>query len=166
MIRNGDFVQRYTWEEGGKQVFVGEVGVISDIVKDTNDYGRCLVESFKVSWLESRRIESFEADEDENPFEEFECVNPYVWVNVYLEDRAYGGPEEGGWWYDCASIEESIMCFSEEKARVKYEEKLKEIAEWNEGRRPISSVLSEGMYIVKLEQHEGESYPKNRPYYS
>jgi len=22
-------------------------------------------------------------------------------VAVYICDRAYGGPEEGGWWYDC-----------------------------------------------------------------
>lgn len=23
-----------------------------------------------------------------------------VWVNVYEVERVYGGPEEGGWWYD------------------------------------------------------------------
>jgi len=23
------------------------------------------------------------------------------YVNVYATDRHYGGPEEGGWWYDC-----------------------------------------------------------------
>jgi len=23
-----------------------------------------------------------------------------VYVNAYLTDRRYGGPEEGGWWYD------------------------------------------------------------------
>lgn len=23
-----------------------------------------------------------------------------LWINVYQVERAYGGPEEGGWWYD------------------------------------------------------------------
>lgn len=28
-------------------------------------------------------------------------ANPVLWVvSVHLVDRAYGGPEEGGWWYD------------------------------------------------------------------
>ena len=24
----------------------------------------------------------------------------FVYLNVYVSDRRYGGPEEGGWWYD------------------------------------------------------------------
>ena len=24
----------------------------------------------------------------------------FTYINVYLADRAYGGSEEGGWWYD------------------------------------------------------------------
>lgn len=25
---------------------------------------------------------------------------PYVWITLYEISRCYGGPEEGGWWYD------------------------------------------------------------------
>lgn len=31
-----------------------------------------------------------------------------VWVNVYRVDRCYGGPEEGGWWYDVYECVESV----------------------------------------------------------
>lgn len=31
-------------------------------------------------------------------------------VNVYQLDRGYGGPEEGGWWYDYEYPIESVKC--------------------------------------------------------
>lgn len=31
-----------------------------------------------------------------------------LYVNIYAAGRAYGGPEEGGWWYDVASPVGSI----------------------------------------------------------
>jgi hypothetical protein len=33
------------------------------------------------------------------------------YVNIYKVDRAYGGPEEGGWYYDVGELVES-KCFS------------------------------------------------------
>jgi hypothetical protein len=30
-----------------------------------------------------------------------------VWVNAYIMERSYGGPEEGGWWYDDYTLLES-----------------------------------------------------------
>lgn len=39
-----------------------------------------------------------------------QCYLPGTcWVNVYLVDRAYGGPEEGGWWYDTGTAVRSTQ---------------------------------------------------------
>jgi hypothetical protein len=36
----------------------------------------------------------------------------FVCVAVYYMTREYGGPEEGGWWYDAGSLcEETLRCF-------------------------------------------------------
>lgn len=31
-----------------------------------------------------------------------------MYVNVYELNREYGGPEEGGWWYDTGTVVESV----------------------------------------------------------
>ena len=35
-----------------------------------------------------------------------------LWINVYRVERAYGGPEEGGWWYDQKTfrVGEEVQC--------------------------------------------------------
>lgn len=171
MLQNGDFVQKFKYAENGyTQIPQGEMGVISDITWNDSHRDYCLVSSFKISWLDSKKVEVFEIPEDieqeHTSIEDFMCINPKFWVNVYLEDRAYGGPEEGGWWYNCASVEKSVQCSSEEEAQKLYRKMFLEVEEMNIGRRPISSVLSEGVYAVYLEQHKGESYPKHTPHYS
>lgn len=40
-------------------------------------------------------------------------MNSFV-VAFYEIDRAYGGPEEGGWWYDCGTL---IRVFAVRKSR-------------------------------------------------
>jgi hypothetical protein len=85
------------------------------------------------------------------------------YVNVYLEDRAYGGPEEGGWWYDCGEPIESVQVFSDEEEAEKVAE-LKEKYS-NEGRKPIWSVACRGVYGVRVEDHFAESYPQASPMY-
>tara|TARA_X000000950_G_scaffold231210_1_gene279700 strand:+ start:278 stop:670 length:393 start_codon:yes stop_codon:yes gene_type:complete len=96
------------------------------------------------------------------------------YVNLYLIDRALGGWEEGGWWYDYGIPQQSHIFTPEDgepeeqfNMRVEYflEEKEREVKEMNEGRRPISSVLSEGRYWVGEEDAPAESWPKERPYY-
>lgn len=32
-------------------------------------------------------------------------IPKFVFVGFYRVDRAYGGPEEGGWWYNCGTLE-------------------------------------------------------------
>src|SRR5262245_7305236 len=40
------------------------------------------------------------------------------WAVVYEVDRGYGGPEEGGWWYDCGELVVSVPCRSSEEAET------------------------------------------------
>lgn len=93
-------------------------------------------------------------------------ITPLVYVNVYLVDRQRGGPEEGGWYYDCGCVEESLRCKDEAHAQAVYERKLAEYAEENRNRRSdIGSVLSEGRFDVKLEAWPGENWPAVTPHY-
>lgn len=54
----------------------------------------------------------------------------HVYVSLYRVDRCYGGPEEGGWWYNHYSLESYQFCNSRqqaEKIKEKIEEKVKEL---------------------------------------
>jgi hypothetical protein len=99
-------------------------------------------------------------------------------VALYLENQAYGGPEEGGWWYDCG---ERVDCgcgipeidnvlpaiFKREDLAIEFADKLRaylDIA--NRGRRPIGSVLCEGIYTIRVEDnYPPSSFPETTPHY-
>ena len=88
-----------------------------------------------------------------------------LWVNVYLTDRAYGGPEEGGWGYDYGLPELGIACFSDEEADEILQEMRAVCDMWNEGRRPVSSVLSDGIFWATIEDDKPKPWPEERPHY-
>lgn len=92
-----------------------------------------------------------------------EVLGP-IYVNVYLVDQAYGGPEEGGWWYLCGEPVESIVADSEGHAK-ELAISLEAGRYNNAGRRPIHSVLSEGEYDVRIEQHFARPFPERKPHY-
>lgn len=89
-----------------------------------------------------------------------------VWVNVYVLERCYGGPEEGGWYYEAGYpylwVDVSEM---NEDARIELADAL-ERAYPNEGKR--SSVLyGKGGYDyqVVIEDHEARQWPEEAPRY-
>ena len=88
------------------------------------------------------------------------------YVNEYLRDKSYGGPEEGGWWFDTGAF---IKCHGEFKTRTaaykKYKELQDYIEEKQEGHYPPGSVLCNGWPDLLIEDEEGESYPQRRPHY-
>lgn len=93
------------------------------------------------------------------------CTAPIYpcYVNVYLDDREYGGPEEGGWWYDTSRIRRVVPTTREHAEELK---KRLELEFSNEGRRSdIGSVLSEGRYRVAIEPSYGQTTPETRPRY-
>lgn len=89
------------------------------------------------------------------------------YINVYLCDRAYGGPEEGGWWYSCGEVVASLPCDDvHSAASVQLAECLRNwCLDQNAGRAPVHSVCSEGQYEVRIQQVAGRDYPETRPVY-
>jgi hypothetical protein len=90
-------------------------------------------------------------------------------VAVYLQYRAYGGPEEGGWWFDCGEHVRTMRVFGSEQSAISYCCRLNEKLHGtlNRGRREVGSVLSDGRYGAEV--HDGHAppvYPSKRPYYS
>lgn len=102
-------------------------------------------------------------------------AKPMFFVNVYEVDRCYGGPEEGGWYYDAgyASPHQTQIggkTFFNRSNAVAYCNELnaKLDAEAKEGgyRRNVGSVCySGGAYQAHVEQHPARSYPEETPYY-
>lgn len=80
--------------------------------------------------------------------------------NLYFVTREYGGPEEGGWYYNQDRIKRSEPYTEAGHAAMEAE-----VTGLNEGRRELSSVLSTGRYRLAAECEPGEDYPKKRPHY-
>ena len=95
-------------------------------------------------------------------------------VAIYMEDRAYGGPEEGGWYYDTAQLVTEpraatlLRGFDNQKDAFDYADALNQVymPQWNEGRPEVSSVLSEGRYYAIVnEGMPAPYYPEETPHY-
>lgn len=101
-------------------------------------------------------------------------------VAVYTRDRHFGGPEEGGWWYDAGELvtdatiyrqlgmtPASFTDLEEAKAYRGSMDAAIDGANLNEGKHTPDSVCSEGDW---LEAHIEENglpafYPQRRPHY-
>lgn len=82
-------------------------------------------------------------------------------VNVYEVSRNYGGPEEGGWWYDTGHCVETRRCATRADAE-RVQAALRDEYP-RTGRR--SSVLGGDDYEVVIEDGPGRDYPEHRPHY-
>ncbi len=89
-------------------------------------------------------------------------------VALYKCDMAYGGPEEGGWYYNTGELIKVLKIFiTEDKANM-YAARAQCLIDLkiNKGRREISSVLSEGRYFTEVyENLPPKYYPEQRPHY-
>lgn len=78
-------------------------------------------------------------------------MQPRFYVNVYEHSREYGGPEEGGWWYDTGSngyIWNSYKSLDAAESRA------------TELRKSIDKC-----YRVRVEEHLPRDWPEGRPHY-
>lgn len=116
--------------------------------------------------------------------EDRKAREPFWTVAIYLIDLAYGGPEEGGWYYQCGEridhalegipAEFTFNSFNPaagktaEEHAIAFAEQLQKLLDAgpNKGRRDISSVLSEGRYNAQVYNgHPPHHYPETRPHY-
>ena len=87
------------------------------------------------------------------------------WLTVYHVQQAYGGPEEGGWWYNVGDRLETVnikgFALGAERARLKRK------YAWANDPRGLYSVISEGIIIVDgpTKRPGPEHKPETRPYY-
>lgn len=96
---------------------------------------------------------------------------PYC-LSVFLCDRAYGGPEEGGWWYSTgeptsvAGVPTRRWFATEDEAHQAEVELQRYLDDDINADRPdIDSVLSEGIYRAMVTIGEPTAYPAERPRY-
>lgn len=117
--------------------------------------------------------------EEERPWEDEsdqgcpEEIEPaFYCLSIYMENTAYGGPEEGGWYY--FTYEPLILeyghltkCFKAQEEAHAYMMVLDALCErLNKGGPDTSSVLSHGQYRVILDINEyPHAEPRQRPIY-
>lgn len=90
------------------------------------------------------------------------CHWGQYYVNVYEIDRGYGGPEEGGWWYDCGTPVATVPFDTLREAEA--------FADVMEKRFPHdhssnSVIYSGGDYSVRIERGFAKPYPSRTPRY-
>ena len=93
-----------------------------------------------------------------------------VWIAPGIEDKAYGGPEEGGWYYDTFELKQGpgipVMTCVKRGDLECYEDEMKDWCDAQNVDRPeISSVLSEGRWSYRIFEEVPHSTPKERPRY-
>lgn len=114
-----------------------------------------------------------------------------VYLNTYEVYQAYGGPEEGGWWYDCGTPVQSILLSMgdyETWVEDNSAESIKDLRDgatksFTLGKAPTPRKNGYGGYVFSpgcddpvayemdnnfttiVEDKFAESYPKERPRY-
>jgi hypothetical protein len=91
-------------------------------------------------------------------------------VAICLADRAYGGPEEGGWYYGCGIPSDEhanlVQGFITRDAAEQYAYDLEKTCDaLNEGKPDINSVLSEGRYVPVVFEGYPRHWPDRKPTY-
>ena len=87
------------------------------------------------------------------------------YVNAYIVTLGYGGPEEGGWWYDINAPLASIRVRTEEQAEIAFnllEDLYRE--DWSEEPKR-SSVASNGDLRIVIEGDRAQFTPETKPHY-
>lgn len=95
---------------------------------------------------------------------------PYV--NIYEIWQNYGGPEEGGWWYECGSPLYSVR-LPYPIARIfssmiwkRYKDYGRKWWYPHPGSLDGNAVdISDGKVVCYIEPHPAQGYPQERPYY-
>lgn len=87
---------------------------------------------------------------------------------LYDVGRVYGGPEEGGWWWDCYVLRHTFKARMGKEATESERKALARLAKYinrEEGNRKLGSVLSRGYVVWNVSNVPGESVTKERPRY-
>lgn len=89
-------------------------------------------------------------------------------VAFYAVDRAYGGPEEGGWWYDTGELVRLHALFRSEDAAIRAAARANRLLDLiQRGNRSVGSVLyAGGRYCARVFAGQAPAhFPEERPRY-
>jgi len=154
-----------------KDYIVGR-GLIDQEVAEGADW----LEPTKLLTSSSRKkkVSQVENDDEEESWEPRELSEdwPYTetkdswddikYVSAYRVDRAYGGPEEGGWWYNWYELLDAIPVRDKKEAQ-EWRNKLREMH--GEGEGDIYSMKGGHEIDILFEDKRGENESTERPYY-
>ena len=85
-----------------------------------------------------------------------------IYVNVYEITRHYGGPEEGGWWFNSGNpIESRIVATMEDAEALREEFEDKHGPGWGN----IFSVAGGAKIDVLIQDHFAQEFPSEPVYY-
>jgi hypothetical protein len=88
-----------------------------------------------------------------------------MYVSIYTVDRCYGGPEEGGWWYDWWELQSSSgFIHSKRKAESLREQKREELRPFQPRYNRFSAAGGTDLVAV-IEDKVGEHARDERPHY-
>ena len=102
------------------------------------------------------------------------------WVAIYLVTREYGGPEEGGWYFDAGELVTDVEIYQkagatpaaflpgDEACEVLRQKMFAACEQMNFGRRPLHSVISTGVFQVDVVDADvlPAFFPAERPVWS
>src|SRR5688500_13825341 len=113
-------------------------------------------------WADRNPLVRKYADEVADPDNEPPNIR---YINVYIIEREYGGPEEGGWWYDVGTPQGVSLVVNTISAP-----EVQELWDLLSEKYPTrgarySMAPSDEDYVVKLETHPPREWPEERPYY-
>jgi hypothetical protein len=92
---------------------------------------------------------------------------PIVYVNAYAVSRDYGGPEEGGWYYNAGEPLASMPVRDKGDAVDKMVKHLEDtLGPEYAHERSIYSVLGDGQNLeIRVQDNIADYWPKQRPHY-
>lgn len=91
------------------------------------------------------------------------------YVALYFCQQCYGGPEEGGWYYDSGERKGKVKAFATKQEARKFQERAQRCMDaWHEENKvPLHSSVSRGAYHVEFHGNDypPDHYPETRPFY-
>lgn len=176
-MRIGSRVAVATWNDEHDQYLVpsdSEQGTVIAVEIGCDPDGYDKIKAVTIRWDDGKVDTSPLSGESASSDWELTDVTPMVYANLYLYDRAYGGCEEGGWWYDTYTPADGDWdteppphghLGSPEAAKAAMEALQAWCEQENRGRRSPSSMASDGHFVVLMEAWPAEYSPSQRPHY-
>lgn len=86
------------------------------------------------------------------------------YVNAYELTQGYGGPEEGGWWYDVGTPLASVPIYDDQDPEPVIED-LKGKFSYYDNYRERTSAAGGADLGVWVQDHVAQDFPQARPHY-